>query len=280
MIRERSNSPTGKKASDYDEKKSDQNEIFKENLQGYPLKSLLGLVTVISICFGILYVTVDYFQRTENFKFKLPQDINDLRMMKEQLSHLLETNSSLVLLFFSTLYILKQTFSIPGSALLNLLAGDLFGFSVAFPLVCLLTTMGASCCYWLSYTVGKSAIRRLFSEKIKTLGKKVSSNRSNLFYYLLFIRMVPFTPNWLLNIAAPILDIPFHLFFFSVLVGLMPYNFVTVQAGSLLAELTSLNDVFDFATMLKLVLVALVALFPAILKRKYQSPHVKLNNGV
>jgi len=110
MIRERSNSPTGKKASDYDEKKSDQNEIFKENLQGYPLKSLLGLVTVISICFGILYVTVDYFQRTENFKFKLPQDINDLRMMKEQLSHLLETNSSLVLLFFSTLYILKTNF--------------------------------------------------------------------------------------------------------------------------------------------------------------------------
>lgn len=164
---------------------------------------------------------------------------------------------------------------------MNLLAGDLFGFWKGFPLVCFLTAAGASCNYWISNMLGATTIRYFFPQKVKSLTEAIQRNRENLFFYLLFIRMVPFTPNWLLNMVSPILNIPFHLFFFSILFGknvyslisgLMPYNFVCVQAGSLLSELTSLDSIFDFWTLSKLFLIALASLIPILARKRFGTP--------
>lgn len=48
---------------------------------------------------------------------------------------------------------------------------------------------------------------------------QVEENRSCLFFFLLFLRLFPMTPNWFLNLSAPILNIPISQFFLSVLIG-------------------------------------------------------------
>lgn len=48
---------------------------------------------------------------------------------------------------------------------------------------------------------------------------KVEENRSSLFFFLLFLRFFPMTPNWFLNITCPVLNIPMPIFFFSVFIG-------------------------------------------------------------
>lgn len=48
---------------------------------------------------------------------------------------------------------------------------------------------------------------------------KVEENQSSLFFFLLFLRFFPMTPNWFLNITCPVLNIPMPIFFFSVLIG-------------------------------------------------------------
>lgn len=48
---------------------------------------------------------------------------------------------------------------------------------------------------------------------------QVEENRNSLFFFLLFLRLFPMTPNWFLNLSAPILNIPIVQFFFSVLIG-------------------------------------------------------------
>ena len=48
---------------------------------------------------------------------------------------------------------------------------------------------------------------------------QVEANMDSLFYFLLFLRLFPMSPNWFLNISSPILNIPIHYFFFSVLIG-------------------------------------------------------------
>ena len=47
----------------------------------------------------------------------------------------------------------------------------------------------------------------------------MEENRNGLFFFLLFLRLFPMTPNWFLNLSAPILNIPIVQFFFSVLIG-------------------------------------------------------------
>lgn len=54
---------------------------------------------------------------------------------------------------------------------------------------------------------------------MKCFSWQVEENRSSLFFFLLFLRLFPMTPNWFLNLSAPILNIPVSQFFFSVLIG-------------------------------------------------------------
>ncbi len=55
----------------------------------------------------------------------------------------------------------------------NLLGGALFGVWKAFPLCCLLTAIGATCCYLLSYAFGRALVMKYFSNRIAPLQKRV-----------------------------------------------------------------------------------------------------------
>uniref|UniRef100_A0A9L0TL86 Transmembrane protein 41A n=1 Tax=Equus caballus TaxID=9796 RepID=A0A9L0TL86_HORSE len=165
----------------------------------------------------------------------------------------------------------------PPRTLENVLAGALFGPWLGLLLCCVLTSVGATCCYLLSSVFGKQLVVSYFPDKVALLQRKVEENRNSLFFFLLFLRLFPMTPNWFLNLSAPILNIPVVQFFFSVLIGLIPYNFICVQTGSILSTLTSLDALFSWGTVFKLLAIALVALVPGTLIKKFSQKDLHLN---
>lgn len=211
-----------------------------------------------------------------------------------------------VVLSYISIYLFKQAFSIPGSVLLNMLSGAMFGDWPGFALVCVLTgsnivvvntkgteyfviACGTSCCYIISSLFGKRLADRLFGAKIFRVQKAIDNHRSNLFLYLLALRVFPFTPNFFLNLCSPLVGVPFLHFFFSVFFGtyyytlysimfsqrpscivsgLMPYNFLTVKAGGILSELDDVNQIFDTQNLLKLVVLATLILLPTFCKSR------------
>jgi len=158
--------------------------------------------------------------------------------------------------FFSSIYIYKQAFAIPGSVLLNLLSGSLFGLYPGFVLISLLSAGGASICFLISKYIGKDLLEYYFPEKINHFREIISKNENRLFKFLISLRIFPMTPNWLINMASPIVDIPLKLFFPSVLIGLLPYNFLTCLSGGTISEINSLDDVISFRTLIILALIA------------------------
>lgn len=58
----------------------------------------------------------------------------------------------------------------------------------------------------------------------------------------------------------------YSIFFVS---GLMPYNFMCVQTGCLLSEITSVNDILTLPTCIKMIAIATVALLPGLLMKKF-----------
>lgn len=202
---------------------------------------------------------------------KFPSNLAELNDLASLLLHYTDGHLAYVILLFCSAYIYKQTFAIPGSIFLNLLAGALFGVMYGFPLTCVLSAVGATCCYALSNFFGKHYILHYFSGKITPLSTKIHGHRHNLFFYLLSLRLFPVAPNWLMNMAAPVLDIPVHLFFLSVFFGLMPYNFLSVEAGGFLSDITSTGDIFTAATTLKLAAAASVVILPSILLKRFGS---------
>ncbi|XP_023193393.1 transmembrane protein 41A-A isoform X2 [Xiphophorus maculatus] len=151
-------------------------------------------------------------------RLKFPSDLEDLRELSELLQFYKTEHTAYVLLLFCSAYLYKQSFAIPGSSFLNILAGAIFGPYLGLLLACVLTTVGSTMCYLLSQAFGKQHIINLFPEKVSLLQKKVEDNRDCLFFFLLFLRFFPMTPNWFLNMSAPIVNIPITYFFFSVFI--------------------------------------------------------------
>ena len=48
---------------------------------------------------------------------------------------------------------------------------------------------------------------------------QIGDQSHSLLYVMISLRLVPVTPNWLLNILSPVLGVPLPLFFVSVLTG-------------------------------------------------------------
>lgn len=58
---------------------------------------------------------------------------------------------------------------------------------------------------------------------------QVAKRRKGLLNYMLFLRVTPTLPNTFINVASPIVAVPFHIFFLATSVGLIPAAFVTVR---------------------------------------------------
>jgi uncharacterized membrane protein YdjX (TVP38/TMEM64 family) len=96
----------------------------------------------------------------------------------------------------------------------------------------------------------------------------LEENASRLPYFLLSLRLLPISPNWAVNMCCGVLDVPITTFFLTVLIGLMPYNYICVTTGVILSKLTSINDIFTWTTMLQMSGVALMATLSAFLSKK------------
>ncbi|GMQ04326.1 hypothetical protein CsSME_00049779 [Camellia sinensis var. sinensis] len=63
-------------------------------------------------------------------------------------------------------YIFMQTFMIPGTVFMSLLAGALFGIFKGVALVVFTATAGASSCFFLSKLIGRPLVFSLWPDKL------------------------------------------------------------------------------------------------------------------
>lgn len=61
----------------------------------------------------------------------------------------------------------------------------------------------------------------------------MARRRERLLNYMLFLRITPTLPNTFINVASPIVDVPYHTFFLATLIGLIPAAYVTVKVFTL-----------------------------------------------
>lgn len=160
------------------------------------------------------------------------------------------------ILGYCSTYIFMQTFMIPGTIFMSLLAGALFGVVRGLRLVVFNATAGASSCFFLSKLIGRPLVSWLWPEKLRFFQAEViylsiscylvlnqpkiwhsfmcvqiAKRKEKLLNYMLFLRITPTLPNLFINLASPIVDIPFHIFFVATLVGLIPASYITVRVS-------------------------------------------------
>jgi uncharacterized membrane protein YdjX (TVP38/TMEM64 family) len=99
----------------------------------------------------------------------------------------------------------------------------------------------------------------------------VAKRKAHLFNYMLFLRITPTLPNTFINMASPIVGIPYGTFLSATILGLIPATFISVRAGLALGDLKSFAQLYDMKTLASLFFIGLVSILPALLGKKAPS---------
>ncbi|THU73193.1 hypothetical protein C4D60_Mb04t20230 [Musa balbisiana] len=218
--------------------------------------------------FGLVLVAVYLSMPSSDYSFlKLPRSVEDIQDLRDNLESYTSDYTIQVLVGYCTVYIFMQTFMIPGTIFMSLLAGALFGVLRGVALVVFAATAGASSCYFLSYLIGRPLVFLLWPDKLSFFQEQVAKRREKLLNYMLFLRVTPTLPNTFINVASPIVDVPYHIFFLATIIGLIPAAYVTVRAGIALGELRSVADLYDFQAIATLFFIGIVSVTPTLINK-------------
>lgn len=162
---------------------------------------------------------------------------------------------------FMVIYILQTALSLPGAAILSLAAGAIFGALAGTVYAVVAATAGATLAFLVTRYLLRDAILKRFGAKLEGLNRELEQRGWN---YLLFLRLVPLFPFFLINLAAGLTRLPLRVFVLGTLVGIIPGGFVFVNAGASLATIDSLSDVASPRVLGSFALLGLFALVPAL----------------
>ncbi|KAL3076250.1 hypothetical protein niasHS_013521 [Heterodera schachtii] len=228
-----------------------------------------ALSSVVFIYFAALltiYLRFPELRPEEWAHFRYPQTIDDAKRLGRVLIRYKDQHFYTVLSGVAAIYLILQSFAIPGSIFLTILSGYLFSFPLALALVCLCSAAGATVCYFLSQMFGRSLVMYYFPEKLSKWQIEVQKQADNLFNYIVFLRVTPILPNWFINLASPIVDVPILPFFFGTLAGVAPPSFLFIQAGTTLQMMSNANVVWSWGSIALLAFFAALSLAPILFK--------------
>jgi uncharacterized membrane protein YdjX (TVP38/TMEM64 family) len=157
-------------------------------------------------------------------------------------------------------------FSIPGGLLLSLTMGFLFGRWVGTVLVVAAATVGATLVFVAARYIFADAARK----RLGDLGKRINAGfTANAFQYMLFLRLVPVFPFFLVNLAPALTTIPVRTYALATLIGIVPASFVFTNLGQSLSRIETLEGLVSGETLGALALLGLLALLPVGWKRRH-----------
>lgn len=191
-------------------------------------------------------------------------DLEAVKARRLELLALVEGHPVAAALGFVALYALVVSLSLPVAVLATLLGGFLFGPVLGTVLAVTGATAGAS----VVFLIARSAVGEGLRRRAGPLYERVAKGmRANALEYLLFLRLVPLFPFFLVNIVPALFDVRLRTFVIATAVGIVPGTFVYANLGRELGTLSSLSDLVSPMVLLAFLLLGLVALVPVGYKR-------------
>jgi len=194
--------------------------------------------------------------------------LESLKANREALTSFYQKNRFTMATAFIAIYIIQTALSLPGAAVLSLAAGAVFGAGMGTLYVNIGATIGATLAFLVARYLFHDVIQSKFGSRLETINKELETRGFN---YLLFLRLVPVFPFFLINLGAGLTRMPLRTFFLGTMVGIIPGSFVFCNAGASLATITSMSEVASPRVLGSFALLGLFALVPVLyqkLKRK------------
>lgn len=162
------------------------------------------------------------------------------------------------------IYTASTALSLPIATILSLTIGFLFGLWVGTATILFSATLGATLVFLATRYIFAEAVSRRMGP---TAQKLMSEFHQNDFNYLLFLRLVPLFPFWLINLATAFTPIKVQTYVLATLVGIIPGAFVFTNLGQSLGRIESPDQLLSLKTISAFVLLGMFALVPVLVKK-------------
>ncbi|MGY5449454.1 FAD-dependent oxidoreductase [Agarivorans sp. MS3-6] len=160
---------------------------------------------------------------------------------------------SIVGYFF--LYIFVTAFSIPGAALLTLLAGALFGVVNGVIMVSFASSIGATCAFFVARYLLRDSLEKRYADKLQSINQGIEKEGA---FYLFSLRLIPIFPFFLINLVMALTKLPLKTFYWVSQLGMIPATIVYVNAGTELAKLDSLSGILSPSLLIAFTLLGVL----------------------
>ncbi len=178
--------------------------------------ALLGVLITLMVAFfvsgGIDYLSLSVLAENRQF-----------------LADFVEDNFFEAISLFVLIYVVVVALSVPGAAVLTLSGGFLFGVLLGTFLVLVAATSGAVILFLIAKTALGEPLARKAGPALQTLRQGFAENA---FSYLLFLRLMPVFPFWLVNLAPALLGVSLPIYITATFIGIIPGSFAYAFLGT------------------------------------------------
>jgi len=169
-----------------------------------------------------------------------------------------------ILIGAMAVYSASTALSLPVATLLSLTIGFLFGLWVGTGIILFSATLGAT----LAFLAARYVLADVVSRRMGMMAKKlIAEFHRNDFNYLLFLRLIPLFPFWLINLATAFTPIKVQTYVAATAIGIIPGAFVFTNLGRSLGRIDSPDQLLSFKTISALILLGIFALIPVFVKK-------------
>jgi len=148
---------------------------------------------------------------------------------EEMLRAFIQSNLAGALAIYAAVYVVVVALSLPGGLLLTLAGGFLFGWLAGGLVTVVAATLGATLIFLIARSSVGEALARRAGPRLAALK---NGFQSDALHYLLFLRLVPVFPFWLVNIAPALLGVRLGTYVIGTLVGIVPGTFAFAFVGA------------------------------------------------
>jgi uncharacterized membrane protein YdjX (TVP38/TMEM64 family) len=214
------------------------------------------------IFFGLVFFTIIIVGYIFDFNKILSFDA--IKDTYQDIQKLINKNYILYYSAFFILYIVVTAFALPISLIKTLLAGALFGFWPGLILVSFASSIGSTFCFLFSRYALRAYIQKRFSNYLEKINKGIETDG---WLYLLFLRLSPIFPFFIINLVFGLTKMKTLEFYVVSQIGMFITTAIFVNAGVQISNLNSLEEILSFKIVASLTVIGL---FPFLVKYIYK----------
>mmetsp|Transcript_14162 Transcript_14162/g.30493 ORF Transcript_14162/g.30493 Transcript_14162/m.30493 type:complete len:246 (+) Transcript_14162:147-884(+) len=208
--------------------------------RGTKIQVFVGAVGLVCLLLVVVYNVHHYVS------------LEELKKRKDTLMALANKYPNRSAAAFFGLYVAFTAFSIPGSLVLTLAGGALFGLFEGLVLVSYASSIGATLAFLMSRYVLRDFVQARFGDRLRTINDGIAKEGG---FYLFSLRLIPVVPFTVLNLLMGLSSIRTPVFFLVSQLGMLPATVVFVDAGTRLAKVDSVRDILSPSVALSFIMI-------------------------